>query len=84
VERVEGSCPRGGEGEGGRGGGQKGWKGWGGYKKIGRRGGGRLGLGRGAPIYRIEIRGPSMLSHLRSRPQRKNAKRSIVSLRNAS
>jgi hypothetical protein len=38
---------------------------------IGRRGGGRLWLGRGAPIHRIEIKGPNTLSHLSSRPQRK-------------
>jgi hypothetical protein len=32
---------------------------------IGRRGG-RLGLGRGAPICRIDIKGPNTLSHLSS------------------
>jgi hypothetical protein len=45
VERVEGGCPRGGEGEGG--GGQRGGKGGGRPQPIRRRGGGRLGLGRG-------------------------------------
>jgi hypothetical protein len=47
------------------------------------RGSARVGK-RGAPIHRIEIKGPNTLSHLSSRPQRKNAKRSTVSLRNAS
>jgi hypothetical protein len=45
VKRVEGGCPRGGEGEGG-GRRPKGWKG-GRSQQIGRRGGGRLRLGRG-------------------------------------
>jgi hypothetical protein len=67
VERVEGGCPRGGEEEGGSGG-QRG----GAAATIWRRRGGRLGLGRrGAPIHRIEIKGPNTLSHLSSRPQRK-------------
>jgi hypothetical protein len=30
--------------------------------------GGQLGLGRGAPIHRIEIKGPNTLFHLSSRP----------------
>ena len=73
MERVEGGCPRGGEEEGGA------------TTKdvekvrvaatLGRRGGGRLGLGRGAPIHRIEIKGPNTLSHLSSRPQRKKCQK---------
>jgi hypothetical protein len=39
---------------------------WGRLQPIGRRGGGRLGLGRGVPIHRIEIKGPNTLSHLSS------------------
>jgi hypothetical protein len=73
VERVEGGCPRGGEGEGG--GGQRGGKGGGRPQPIRRRGGSRLGLGRGAPIHRIEIKGPNTLSHLSSRPQRKKCQK---------
>jgi hypothetical protein len=48
--------------------------------QLGRRRGGRLGLGRrgGAPIHWIQINGPNSLSPLSSRPQRKNAKRSTV------
>jgi hypothetical protein len=65
MERVEGGCPRGGEGEGGC---PKGRRGWGRLQPIGRRGRGRLGLGRGAPIHQIEIKGPNTLSHLSSRP----------------
>jgi hypothetical protein len=46
---------------------------------IGRRRGGRLGLGRrGAPIHRIEIKGPNMLSHLSSRPQRKKMPKDLL------
>jgi hypothetical protein len=61
VDRVEGCCPRGGEGEEG---GQrpKGWKGWGSAATNWEKGRGRLGLGRGggaAPIHRIEIKGPT-------------------------
>jgi hypothetical protein len=46
VDRVEGCCPRGGEGEEG---GQrpKGWKGWGSAATNWEKGRGRLGLGRG-------------------------------------
>jgi hypothetical protein len=73
VERVEGGWPRGGEEEGG-GSGQRGGKGGGAATTIGRRGG-RLGLGRGAPIHRIEIKGPNTLSHLSSRPQRKKCQK---------
>jgi hypothetical protein len=42
----------------------------GGAATIGRRRGGRLGLGRsgGATNHRIEIKGPNTLSHLSSRP----------------
>jgi hypothetical protein len=69
--------------ERGRGRRPKGWKGWG-QQQIGRRGGGRLGLGMGAPIHRIEIRGPNTLPSKLPTPAEKNAKRSIVSLRNAS
>jgi hypothetical protein len=71
VERVEGGCPRGGE-EGGRegGDGQRGGKGGGGYNNWEERGSARVGEG-GAPIHRIEIKGPNTLSHLSSRPQRK-------------
>jgi hypothetical protein len=70
VERVEGGCPRGGERER-EGEAAKGVERVGAAATIGRRGGGRLGLGRGAPIHRIEIKGPNTLSHLSSRPQRK-------------
>jgi hypothetical protein len=63
MERVEGGYPSGGEEEGG-GGGQRGGKGGGGCNNWEERG--RLGLGRGAPIHRIEIKGPNTLSHLSS------------------
>jgi hypothetical protein len=56
----------------------------GGCKWEKERGSARVGEERGAPIHRIEINGPNSLSHLSSRPSRKNAKRSTVSLRNAS
>jgi hypothetical protein len=49
VERVEGHCPRGGEEE--VGGQPKGWKGVGATATIGRRRGGRLGLGRKGDSY---------------------------------
>jgi hypothetical protein len=63
VERVEGGFPRGGEEEGG---GAKWVERVGVALTIGRRGG-RLGLGTGgAPIHRIEIKGPNKLSHLSS------------------
>jgi hypothetical protein len=71
VERVEGGCPRGGEEEGGA---AKGVERVGVAATIGRRGG-RLGLGRGAPIHRIEIKGLNTLSHLSSRPQRKKCQK---------
>jgi hypothetical protein len=76
VERVEGGCPRGGEEEGG-GRRPKGWKGCGAAATIVRRGG-QLGLGRGAPIHRIEIKGPDTLSHLSSRPQRKKMPKDLL------
>ena len=67
MERVEGGCPRGGEKEGREGAAAKGVERVGAAATIGRRGG-RLGLGRGAPIHRIKIKDPNMLSHLSSRP----------------
>jgi hypothetical protein len=75
MERVEGCCPMGGEEEGG-----------GGCNKLGRGRGGRLGLGRrgGAPIHRIEINGPNLLSHLSSQHQRKQCQKIYCFLRNAS
>jgi hypothetical protein len=83
VERVEGGCPRGREEEGG--GDQRGGKSGGGCNNWEERGSARVGGGGGAPVHWIEIKGPNTLSHLSSRPQRgKNAKRSTVSLRNAS
>jgi hypothetical protein len=63
VERVEGGCPRGGEEEGGV---AKGVERVGAAATLGRWGGCRLGLGRGAPIHRIEIKGPNTLSDLSS------------------
>jgi hypothetical protein len=39
---------------------------------------GRLGLGRGAPIHRIEIKGPNTLSHLSSRPQQKKMPKDLL------
>jgi hypothetical protein len=65
------------------GGGQRGGKGGGGCNNW-EKGRGLARVGKGAPIHRIEIKGPNTLSHLSSRPQQKNAKRSTVSLRNAS
>jgi hypothetical protein len=74
MERVEGGFPRGGEEEGGGGG--KGVERVGAAATIGRRRGGRLGLGRrGAPIHRIEIKGSNMLSHLSSQPQQKKCQK---------
>jgi hypothetical protein len=64
VERVEGGCPRRGEEEGGRAV-AKGKK---------ERGSARVGKP-GAPIHRIEIKGPNMLSDQSSRPQRKKCQK---------
>jgi hypothetical protein len=93
VERVEGGCPRGGEGEGGwwpkgrrgrgRGRWPKGWKGWGGCNNWEERGSARVGEGGSHPSdrdQRPEHALPSELVTLAG----KNAKRSTVSLRNAS
>jgi hypothetical protein len=66
MERVEGGCPRGGEGEGGW---PKGRRGWGAAATNWEKGRGSARVGKGAPIHRIEIKGPNTLSHLSSRPQ---------------
>jgi hypothetical protein len=63
MDRLEGGCPRGGEGEGGC---PRGGEGGGGGTEVGYGEGGRLGLGREDPIHRIEIKGPNTLSHLSS------------------
>jgi hypothetical protein len=76
MERVEGGCPRGEEEEGGAV--AKEVEKVGAAATLGRRGGGRLGLGRGDPIHRIEIEGPNTLSHLSSRPQRKKMPKDLL------
>jgi hypothetical protein len=82
MERIEGGCPRGGEEEGG---GRR-PKGWGPAATIGRRRGGRLGLGRmggSHPSDRDQRPEHALPSELPT-PAEKNAKRSNVSLSNAS
>jgi hypothetical protein len=82
MERVEGGCPRGGEEEGG--GVAKGVEKVGAAATIGRRGGGRLGLGRGGshPSDRDQRPEHALPSELPTPVG--NAKRPTVSLKNAS
>jgi hypothetical protein len=70
-----GRLPKCRRGRGRGGGGQRGGKG-GAAATNWEKGRGRLGLGRGgAPIHRIEIKGPNTLSHLSSLPQRKKCQK---------
>ena len=75
MERVGGGCQWGGEQE------REGAA----ATQLGRgRGAARVGEERGAPIHRIEINGPNLLSPLSSRPQRKKCQKIYYFLRNAS
>jgi hypothetical protein len=63
----------------GGGGGQRGGKGGGGCNHWGvGEGSARVGEEKGAPIHRIEINGPNLLSHLSSRPQRKKMPKDLL------